>query len=44
MIDRNIFTETKRPLSDTLIDIAFAIALGLALAAGALAYFDVLVK
>lgn len=31
MIDRNIFTETKRPLSDTLIDIAFSIALGLAL-------------
>lgn len=31
MIDRNIFTDTKRPLSDTIIDIAFSIALGLAL-------------
>lgn len=31
MIDRNIFTETKRPLSDTLIDIAFSVALGIAL-------------
>lgn len=31
MIDRNIFTETKRTKTDTLIDIAFSIALGLAL-------------
>lgn len=43
MIDRNIFTETSST-TDTLIDAAFAIVLGLLLTVGALAYFDILVK
>ena len=31
MIDRNLFTDSKRSTSDRLIDIAFAIVLGLSL-------------
>lgn len=42
MIDRNIFTETKPSKWETAADYALAIALGLCLTMGALAYFDVL--
>lgn len=31
MIDRNLFTDSKPSLTDRLIDIAFAVALGLSL-------------
>lgn len=43
MIDKNIFTD-KPTFTDKLIDIVFAIILGLLLTVGALAYFDVLTK
>ena len=44
MIDRNIFTETKPSKTERLLDVALAVALGICLTMGALAYFDVLVK
>jgi hypothetical protein len=40
-INRNLFTDRQR---ETFKDYALAIVLGIALAVGALAYFDVLVK
>lgn len=40
-MDRNIFTDAKRT---DWRDVAAAVAVGLALAVGALAYFDVLTK
>ena len=43
MIDRNIFTD-KPSKWETIADYALAITIGLCLAMGALAYFDVLVK
>jgi hypothetical protein len=46
-INRNLFTDRQRTLVDkleTIADYALAIAIGLALAIGALHYFDVLTK
>lgn len=40
-INRNLFTDRQR---EKLADYVLAISLGIALAVGALAYFDVLVK
>ena len=44
MIDRNIFTDSKPSKLEILADYALAIALGICLTMGALAYFDILVK
>ena len=41
--NRFIFTDSKPSKWETLLDYALAIALGLCLAMGALAYFDILV-
>ena len=41
--NRTIFTE-QRSKTDKFVDVCFAIVIGLSLAMGALAYFDVLTK
>ena len=44
MIDRNLFTETKPSKLEIIADYALAVAIGICLTMGALAYFDVLTK
>lgn len=42
MIDRNLFTETKPSKLEIIADYALAVAIGICLTIGALAYFDIL--